>query len=101
MEQHLEDLNLQTPPPVTLETRPVEITNRVTPQQQTCPSCAASGSAAASVTPPSWIYAIGKIEARFPALAIEKGIRASLRTRRHCWTHRQAGATRCAGEAGE
>jgi len=31
-----------------------------------CPTCAAG------VTPPSYVYAIGKIEARFPSLSIEK-----------------------------
>src|SRR5271169_6074876 len=31
-----------------------------------CPTCAAR------VTPPSYVYAIGKIEARFPSLSIEK-----------------------------
>jgi hypothetical protein len=47
---------------------PAETVNRVTPQQS-CPACAPAGGTA---TPPAWIYAIGKIEPRFPRLAVEK-----------------------------
>jgi len=49
----------------------VESATRVTPQQS-CPSCAAAAAGSAATTTPVWIYAIGKIEARFPSLAIEK-----------------------------
>ena len=44
---------------------------RVAPQA--CPTCgvAAAGNAGA-VTPPAWIYAIGRIEPRFPKISVEK-----------------------------
>ena len=47
---------------------PVDSGSRVTPQQSCTKCSAASGTTAL----PVWIYAIGKIEARFPSLAIEK-----------------------------
>jgi hypothetical protein len=41
----------------------------VTPaQHEPCPSCAAAG----ANTPPSYVYALGKIEPRFPKLSVEK-----------------------------
>jgi hypothetical protein len=36
---------------------------------QTCPTCAANAKA---VGPPSWIYAIGNVEPRFPRISVEK-----------------------------
>ncbi len=50
------------------EGRPSETANSLTPQQS-CPSCATTSAGSPS---PSWIYAIGSIEPRFPSLAIEK-----------------------------
>ena len=38
---------------------------------QSCPTCAASGNGG-TAAPPSWIYAIGNIEARFPSVSVEK-----------------------------
>ncbi|MDQ2776563.1 MAG: hypothetical protein M3Y57_16845 [Acidobacteriota bacterium] len=61
--------------------------DRIVPQCS-CPSCAGAGNAAES---PSWIYAIGKIEARFPNLAIEKEYMQVLgRTETSSLTDRQA-----------
>lgn len=37
---------------------------------QACSTCAAANGA--TVAPPSWIYAIGNIEARFPSVSVEK-----------------------------
>ena len=70
MERQIESAVSSRPQAIPSEERPVELANRVTPQQS-CPSCAGAASATATATP-SWIYAIGKIEARFPSLAIEK-----------------------------
>jgi hypothetical protein len=39
---------------------------------QTCPTCAASGAAGGDSFTPSYVYAIGRIEPRFPRLSIEK-----------------------------
>lgn len=39
------------------------------PTAATCPTCAASARAAA---PPTWIYAIGRVEPRFPSISVEK-----------------------------
>src|SRR5262245_11339855 len=36
-----------------------------------CPGCAP----AAIVGPPTWVYALGKVEVRFPSLAVEKEFR--------------------------
>ena len=68
MERQVEETTNARPEAVLLEARQIDPVNRVTPQQS-CPSCAAANAAA---TQPSWIYAIGKIEARFPNLSIEK-----------------------------
>jgi len=70
MERQIEESVSARPQAIPPEVRPVDLANRVTPQQS-CPTCAAAASAAASAKP-SWIYAIGNIEARFPNLAIEK-----------------------------
>ncbi|HEX4228309.1 MAG TPA: hypothetical protein VHZ07_06545 [Bryobacteraceae bacterium] len=70
MEQQVEETMNARPQAVRAEARQVDSASRVTPQQS-CPSCAAAASAGAATTP-SWIYAIGKIETRFPSLAIEK-----------------------------
>jgi len=44
---------------------------KVTPQ--TCPTCGAAPAAGATpAAPPTWIYAIGRIEPRFPKISIEK-----------------------------
>src|SRR5271169_16127 len=45
---------------------PVDATPRSEVDGEECPTCAAGA------TPPSYVYAIGKIEARFPSLSIEK-----------------------------
>jgi hypothetical protein len=42
---------------------------------QTCPSCgnsAAANGGAGPTTSPSWVYALGNIEARFPSISVEK-----------------------------
>lgn len=47
---------------------------RLTPQMgdATCPSCAAAAENGAGLSAPSYIFAIGRIEMRFPTLAVEK-----------------------------
>jgi hypothetical protein len=46
-------------------------TAAVTPQS--CPTCGTTPAAnAGSTTPPAWIYAIGRIEPRFPKISVEK-----------------------------
>jgi hypothetical protein len=42
--------------------------NLMPAQHEPCPACAASG----ANTPPSYVYALGKIEPRFPRLSVEK-----------------------------
>lgn len=64
-----EAVSVQTQVP-TVAARSAYSTDRVSPQQS-CPSCAA-GDGGSSGAQSSWIYAIGKIEARFPSLSIEK-----------------------------
>ena len=45
--------------------------NTVAPQA--CPTCGtASATTAAAAMPPAWIYAIGRIEPRFPKISVEK-----------------------------
>ena len=40
---------------------------------QACPSCGAAPAAnGGTATTPSWVYALGKIEARFPSISVEK-----------------------------
>jgi PatG C-terminal len=41
---------------------------------QGCPTCgsSAAGNAATVKTPPAWIYAIGRVEPRFPKISVEK-----------------------------
>jgi hypothetical protein len=41
-------------------------------QSQSCPTCAAQAPRANSVAPPTYIYAIGRIEPRFPKVSVEK-----------------------------
>lgn len=66
----------------------------VTPQ--TCPACGtakSAGAAAPSLSPlsPSWIYAIGRIEARFPSISVEKEFaQATARDKTAGLTGRQA-----------
>jgi len=43
---------------------------RPSQSESSCPTCAAAAAAAAA--PPSFVYAIGRIEARFPRLSVEK-----------------------------
>jgi hypothetical protein len=38
------------------------------PAQQPCPTCGSNGAA----MPPSYVYALGRIEPRFPRLSVEK-----------------------------
>jgi len=42
----------------------------ITPQA--CPNCGAGPAASGTTTPPAWIYAIGRIEPRFPKISVEK-----------------------------
>lgn len=45
--------------------------NAVAPQS--CPTCGAAPAASTGVaTPPAWVYAIGRIEPRFPKISVEK-----------------------------
>ena len=40
---------------------------------QSCPTCGTAAAAnAGTVAPPAWIYAIGRIEPRFPKISVEK-----------------------------
>src|SRR5882672_3172346 len=39
---------------------------------QACPTCGTAPAANGTATPPSWVYALGHIEARFPTLSVEK-----------------------------
>ena len=68
MERQVGETTNNQPEDILPAARPDETVNRLT-LQQSCPSCAA---ATVATAPPTWIYAIGRIEARFPSLAIEK-----------------------------
>jgi hypothetical protein len=47
--------------------------SRVSPVlPQACPTCGASQAAGAEPAVPSWVYALGRIEPRFPSIATEK-----------------------------
>lgn len=48
--------------------RPAETASPQANAHEPCPSCAAAG----ANTPPSYVYALGKIEPRFPRLSVEK-----------------------------
>jgi PatG Domain len=39
---------------------------------QSCPTCGAAAAVSPSPVPPSYVYAVGKIEARFPRISVEK-----------------------------
>src|SRR5258708_4118657 len=57
------------PPPLTSAARPVA--NSLTPQ--VCPTCRAAPTVnGGTAVPPSYVYAIGRIEARFPRPSVEK-----------------------------
>jgi PatG Domain len=60
----------ETPAPSAISaTRPAA--SKVVPQQ--CPMCGTAPAAnGGTATPPAWIYAIGRIEPRFPKISIEK-----------------------------
>ena len=73
----METVDINAPPPrpadpgQTATVQPSGPSRAVLPAQTEdppCPSCAAQTSA----SPPSYIYAIGRIEARFPSVAVEK-----------------------------
>src|SRR5579859_8127506 len=50
---------------------PKSVGNTVSPQA--CPTCGTAPAAnSATAMPPVWIYAIGRIEARFPRISVEK-----------------------------
>jgi len=52
---------------VTHSARPATISS------QACPSCGTTSAAnGGTATPPSWVYALGNIEARFPSISVEK-----------------------------
>jgi hypothetical protein len=68
MEPEIEEMKRTTPEAA--EARPaIALADAVT-AQQSCPTCAAAANSGGKA--PSWVYAIGRIEARFPSLAIEK-----------------------------
>jgi PatG C-terminal len=78
MDQFQSDMQGQTAnSPSGLDDRPLVLAPSVKPAQavspQACPTCgtppAANGGPAPS---PSWIYAIGRIEPRFPSISVEK-----------------------------
>jgi hypothetical protein len=48
--------------------RPAETASPPAVPHEPCPSCAAAGAS----TPPSFVYALGRIEPRFPRLSVEK-----------------------------
>jgi FlaG/FlaF family flagellin (archaellin) len=52
---------------------PAAATPSVRPAQtQSCPTCATGASNGGTATAPNYIYAIGRIEARFPSVSVEK-----------------------------
>ena len=59
----------ETQPPVSVAARLAA--NTVAPQA--CPTCGtASAASSGGATPPAWVYAIGRIEPRFPRISVEK-----------------------------
>jgi FlaG/FlaF family flagellin (archaellin) len=71
-EQTLNSSTGRDDPPAVIASSVSPAASAIAPQQ--CPTCqtamAANGGSAA--TPPNYIYAIGRIEARFPAISVEK-----------------------------
>jgi hypothetical protein len=58
---------------------------------QTCPTCGTAPTNGGSAASPSWIYAIGRIEARFPSISVEKEFaQATGRSDTKAMTDRQA-----------
>ena len=63
--------NLQTPAaPVMTATPIAPAGSAVSPQS--CPNCGTAAGANGGEIPLSWIYALGRIEARFPSISVEK-----------------------------
>src|SRR5512132_1137870 len=63
--------------------------SRVVPTQEEppCPTCAGNG----AMAPPSYVYALGRIEPRFPSLSVEKELaQATGRSETAGLTDRQA-----------
>jgi hypothetical protein len=59
----------EAPPPVSVAARAAA--NTVAPQA--CPTCGTAPAASTgTATPPTWIYALGRIEPRFPKISTEK-----------------------------
>ena len=58
---------------------------------QACPTCGTSQAPAQNSTPPSWVYALGRVEARFPSISVEKEFaQATGRSKTAGLTDRQA-----------
>jgi hypothetical protein len=59
---------------------------------QACASCGTAPTASGGIaTPPSWVYAIGNIEARFPSISVEKEVAQAIgRDKTSGLTDRQA-----------
>lgn len=78
MDQFQSDMQGQTAnSPSALDDRPLVLAPSVKPAQavspQACPTCGTPPAANGGPTPsPSWIYAIGRIEPRFPSISVEK-----------------------------
>jgi hypothetical protein len=78
------------------EDTPVPVAPSATPAAgiapQTCSSCGASpaGGGGSTAAPPVWIYAVGRIEARFPSISVEKEFAQAIgRTETKAMTDRQ------------
>lgn len=89
-EQSVNASSVRDEPPATVAASVGSATRAVSPQA--CATCgtapAANGGTAA---PPSWIYAIGNIEARFPSVSVEKEVaQATGRDKTSGLTDRQA-----------
>ena len=71
-EQTLSSSTSRDDPPTAIFPSVNPAATAVRPQQ--CPTCqrATAASGASAATPPDYIYAIGRIEARFPAISVEK-----------------------------
>jgi hypothetical protein len=59
-----------------LEEPPAVVTLAVQPAKtvtaQACPNCGTAPASNGGMASPSWVYAIGRIEARFPSISVEK-----------------------------
>ena len=50
------------------------VQSAATVSAQTCPTCGTAPAANVEMASPSWVYAVGRIEARFPSVSVEKEV---------------------------